>query len=147
MKWTLRPAVSGDREWIAELRAVVMRSDLERLGRFDPIRVRERFRVGFDPASTLIVEVDGLARGCIAMRKEQADAWIEHFYLDASVQSCGVGSAVLKHVLEAHAGPLPCRLIVLQHSRARRLYERHGFVVEDEQPIDVVMVRPPGRLT
>ncbi|PWK71204.1 hypothetical protein BCL76_104310 [Streptomyces sp. CG 926] len=36
-------------------------------------------------------------------------------------------------------------LHVLQGSAARRLYERHGFAVEAQGPIDIVMVRPPGR--
>ncbi len=35
-------------------------------------------------------------------------------------------------------------LIVLRGSAARRLYERHGFAVESQDPIDVVMSRPPG---
>lgn len=39
----------------------------------------------------------------------------------------------------------PVRLQVLQGSAARRLYERHGFVLESEDPIDVFMLRPPTR--
>lgn len=35
-------------------------------------------------------------------------------------------------------------LNVLQGSAARRLYERHGFVVEAQDPIDVFMMRLPG---
>jgi hypothetical protein len=31
---------------------------------------------------------------------------------------------------------------VLQGSRARALYERNGFVVESEDPVDIFMVRP-----
>lgn len=81
----LRAALPGDASWIAELRAVVMRPDLERLGRYDATRVRQRF-------------------------------------LDA----------------------VPFRLNVLQGSPARRLYERHGFVFEHEDPIDVWMVRHPA---
>jgi hypothetical protein len=38
-------------------------------------------------------------------------------------------------------------LNVLQGSAARRLYERHGFVLESEDPVDVFMVRPPSRRT
>jgi hypothetical protein len=34
-------------------------------------------------------------------------------------------------------------LNVLRGSRARRLYERHGFGVETEDPVDVLMVREP----
>ena len=36
------------------------------------------------------------------------------------------------------------RLNVLQGSAARRLYERHGFVVEAQDPIDLFLVRAPG---
>ncbi|MEU7556373.1 hypothetical protein AB0B01_29310 [Streptomyces sp. NPDC044571] len=35
------------------------------------------------------------------------------------------------------------RLNVLQGSPARRLYERHGFTGEAEDPVDVFMVREP----
>ncbi|MER7822327.1 hypothetical protein ABTX85_07150 [Streptomyces sp. NPDC096097] len=37
------------------------------------------------------------------------------------------------------------RLHALQGSAAHRLYERHGFAVEAQGPIDIVMARPPGR--
>ncbi|MEV5705048.1 GNAT family N-acetyltransferase [Actinoallomurus sp. NPDC052274] len=36
------------------------------------------------------------------------------------------------------------RLNVLQGSRARRLYERRGFTVETEDPLDVFTVREPA---
>lgn len=39
-EWGLRAAVGGDAEVVAELRAVVMRADLERLGRYDERRVQ-----------------------------------------------------------------------------------------------------------
>lgn len=44
----------------------------------------------------------------------------------------------------ADADGLVVRLNVLQGSAARRLYERHGFTVETEDPVDVFMVRRPG---
>ncbi|MFD9636243.1 N-acetyltransferase, partial [Streptomyces violascens] len=49
VEWALRAAVPADVEPIVELRAVVMRPDLERLGRFDEHRVRQRFRDAFVP--------------------------------------------------------------------------------------------------
>src|ERR1700758_1262037 len=45
--WSLRAAVDSDALWIAELRALVLRPDLERLGRFDAVRVRQRFLSAF----------------------------------------------------------------------------------------------------
>jgi hypothetical protein len=68
--WSLREASAHDGQWIAELRAVVLRPDLERLSRFDPVRVRQRFLAAFEPASTRVVLVDGLAAGSIAVRAD-----------------------------------------------------------------------------
>lgn len=135
----LRPSTTADAAWIAELRADVMRPDLERLERYDPVRVRQRFLDAFDPALTRIVVVDGADAGSIAMRPASDGTWIEHFYLAAGVQGRGIGSAVLAEILAATPGPL--RLNVLQGSPARRLYERHGFTLDSQDEIDVFLVR------
>lgn len=149
MRWQLRPGVEGDAHWIAELRAVVMRPDLERLGRFDPDRVRHRFLSGFDPASTCVIEVGESAVGCIAVRQTAEAHWLEHFYLDPALQGQGIGTEVLSHVFAQQAPAVTFRLNVLSGSPAQRLYSRHAFTVEREEPIDVYMVRPgragPGR--
>ena len=65
------------------MRAVALRPDLERLGRFDPVRVRQRLLSAFDPALTTIVLVEGREAGCIAVRPDAGSLWIEHFYLAA----------------------------------------------------------------
>lgn len=49
--WDIRPASVSDVEAVAGLRAAVLRADLERLGRYDAQRVRQRLRDGFDPAT------------------------------------------------------------------------------------------------
>lgn len=142
MNWSLRPSVIDDAEWIAELRAVVLRDDLGRLKRFDPVRVRERFRAAFDPASTRVIVVGGQDAGSIALRCATDGTWIEHFYLDSKVQGRGIGSSILESVLNDSA---VFHLNVLQGSPARRLYERHGFVLDSEDEVDVFMVRSPRR--
>jgi ribosomal protein S18 acetylase RimI-like enzyme len=145
MEWHLVPSVVGDAAWIAELRAVVMRPDLERLGRFDPQRVRDRFRAAFEPSWTSVIEVDGRAAGCIAVRPEPDARWIEHFYLDPALQGRGIGTQVLLHVLH-RPDARAFRLNVLQHSPAQRLYERHGFTVETADEVDVFMVRDSSHI-
>jgi GNAT superfamily N-acetyltransferase len=139
--WALRRAVELDAHWIAELRAVALRADLERLGRFDPIRVRQRFLSAFEPALTKVVLVDGREAGSIAVRPDADSLWIEHFYVAADLQGRGVGSRVLRQLLADRGSQHPFRLNVLQGSRARALYERNGFVVESEDQVDVFMVR------
>ncbi len=143
--WVLRPAVAADIEVIAELRATVMRADLERLGRYDEHRVRQRLRDSFSPRHTSIVMIDRELAGCVTIRPAESRQWLEHFYLAPHRQGQGLGSAVLRTVLgRTDARGTTVGLNVLQGSAARRLYERHGFVVEAQDPIDVFMVRPPG---
>ncbi|MFD7167288.1 GNAT family N-acetyltransferase [Streptomyces violascens] len=145
VEWVLRAAVPADVEPIVELRAVVMRPDLERLGRFDEHRVRQRFRDAFVPEHMSIVLADGVFAGCVALRPAEDCQWLEHFFLAPDLQGRGLGSAVLSTVLNrADADGVDVRLNVLQGSAARRLYERHGFTVETEDPVDVFMARRPG---
>lgn len=122
-----------------------MRPDLERLGRWDPVRVRQRFLAGFHPVHTFVIEVDASAAGSIAVRPESHAQWIEHFYLAPEHQGRGLGSAVLRHVMMTQQDHRPFRLNVLQGSPARRLYERNGFVHEHEDPIDVFLIAKTGQ--
>ena len=140
VEFSLRPSQDADGPWIAELRAVVLRDDLVRLGRFDPVRVRRRFLDTFRPELTHVVEIDGRSMGSITLRSEPDAVWIEHFYLDPAFQNQGVGGGVLREVMAAHADHRPFRLNVLHGSPARRLYERHGFAVYSEDEVDVFMV-------
>ncbi|WP_426567530.1 N-acetyltransferase family protein [Streptomyces canus] len=143
--WGLRPASVADVEAVAELRAVVLRADLERLGRYDEQRVRQRLRDGFAPAHTWVIEVGGTFAGCVSLRPAEDAHWLEHFYLTPHLQGSGIGAAVLRGLLEQcdHDGSR-VRLNVLRGSPARRLYERHGFTLEAEDAVDVFMVREPA---
>ncbi|HWU08160.1 MAG TPA: GNAT family N-acetyltransferase [Streptomyces sp.] len=143
--WSLRPAGSEDLEAMAGLRAVVMRPDLERLGRYDEHRVRQRLRDAYAPEHTSVVEADGTFAGCVALRPGEDAWWLEYFYLTPELQGRGIGTAVLAALLaRTDAEGAPVRLNVLRGSAARGLYERHGFTVEREDPVDVWMVRPPS---
>lgn len=133
-----RPATDSDLDWIVEVRALVLRDDLERLGRFDPIRVRQRMRDGFCAANTRVITADGEDVGSVSVRHEPDVRWLEHFYIVPAMQGRGIGSRVLELVLHEHHES-PWRLNVLKGSDARRLYERHGFVADTEDDVDVFM--------
>ena len=143
MDFTLRPAVASDIDWLVELRAVVLRDDLERLGRYDAVRVRERMRSAFDPDRTRIIVVAGHDAGSVTVREaDDLSLWIEHFYLEPAVQGGGIGGRVLRQILSESDRVL--RLNVLQGSTAERLYARAGFVVESFDEVDIFMVRHPN---
>ncbi|WP_149552082.1 GNAT family N-acetyltransferase [Streptomyces marokkonensis] len=144
----LRPATASGVEAVAEPRAVVLRADLERLGRYDARRVRQRLRDGFGPAHTWVTEAGGAFGGCVAPRPAADRHWLEHFYLAPEHQGGGIGSDVLRHLparCDRDGGAV--RPNVLRGGPARRLYERYGFTPETEDPVDVFMVREPPRLS
>ncbi|MEW2516493.1 GNAT family N-acetyltransferase [Streptomyces sp. NPDC046870] len=144
-EWRVRPASGNDVEAVAEVRAVALRADLERLGRYDERRVRQRLRDGFVPAHTWVIEVGGAFAGCVALRPAGDAHWLEHFYLAPHLQGNGIGAAVLRTLLErCDRDGITVRLNVLRGSPARRLYERHGFTLDTEDPVDVFMVREPA---
>ncbi|MFB6620282.1 GNAT family N-acetyltransferase [Streptomyces sp. NPDC085524] len=145
VQWVLRSAEPADVEAIAELRAVVMRPDLERLGRYDEHKVRQRLRDSFSEQHTSIIVADGDFAGSVTVRPAEDGWWLEHFYMAPAAQGQGLGSAVLRALLtRIDADREVVRLNVLQGSAAQRLYERHGFTVEAQDPVDVFMVRQPG---
>lgn len=143
--WSLRAATQADVGVIAELRALVLRQDLERLGRYDDVRVRQRFTDGFLAEHTWVIDVSGALTGSVALRPAEDAVWLEHFYITPERQRLGLGGAVLRALLKQcdHEQAI-VRLMVLQGSPARRLYERHGFESDAEDEIDVFMVRRPG---
>ncbi|MET8981282.1 GNAT family N-acetyltransferase [Streptomyces sp. NPDC004539] len=141
-KWTTREATPADLEPLLDIRATAMRPDLERLGRYDEHRVRSRLRDAYDPAHTRIIEVDGEIAGCVALRPAPDGDWLEHFYLAPGLHGRGIGSGVLRETLARTERPV--HLNVLQGSPARRLYERHGFVLDHEDAVDVYLTRTPA---
>lgn len=53
--------------------------------------------------------------------------WIEQLYVNPGQQGRGIGSSLLRSAMDAAAGPL--QLWTFQRNlRARRFYERHGFL-------------------
>lgn len=121
-----------------------MRPDLERLGLWERDWARRRFLETYVPANTDIIETDGKPVGVIAVRAEADAQWIEHFYLDPTVQGRGMGRQVLLHVMEIHRDARPFRLAIDRGSAARRLYERVGFVhlYDDDNGIDQIFGAP-----
>ena len=137
------PARDEDVERLLELRIRVMREHLERIGRFDPVRARERFRGSFVPAHARLILVDGAFAGCVSLIPDAIGFELMHFYVDPALQGVGVGGEVLRRLCaEADALTKPIHLGVLKQSPARRFYERHGFVFTHDDQWDDFLLRP-----
>jgi GNAT superfamily N-acetyltransferase len=136
----------SDADVLINIRIAAMRESLERLGRFDPRRARERFLSSFDPSLCRFIVADGVRAGFIQIRPQQDHWLLEHLYILPDHQGKGVGAAVLCGVLkDADAHYAEIRVGALRGSDSNRFYQRHGFVRVSEAEWDIYYVRQPRR--
>lgn len=146
---TLEPADEADAAALAEGRVAAMRESLERLGRFDPERARQRFLQGFVAAETWHVRAGGRRVGVLVLRRGADGLRLDHLYIWPEHQGRGLGAAVLRQVAaQADRERLPVRLTALKGSRSNGFYRRHGYRPAGESEWDLHYQRPPaaGRL-
>lgn len=137
------PAIDTDFDALVALRIAAMRESLERIGRFDPDRARERFRSGFDPARTRHIVAGDMRVGFVVTKPEASALLLDHLYIHPDHQGQGLGSAVLRMIIaEADELGLPIRLGALRGSDSNRFYQRHGFVQTEEAEWDIYYLRP-----
>ena len=104
----------------------------------------EKHRVNFNPETHRIVLHQGEGVGLLAVEEESDYLWLVKVYLRKEVQGRGLGSELVRKVIEeANAQGKAVRLRVLRvNVRAVALYERLGFKVVGSEPERFFMVRP-----
>jgi GNAT superfamily N-acetyltransferase len=119
--------------------------DLDELGRFDPVRARERFASGFEPACTRHVLLEGRRVGFVVVKSHPDGLLLDHLYLRPAAQGQGVGGRVLMDVLaDADAQRRAVLVGALRGSAANAFYIRHGFLRVGEAEWDVFYRRDPS---
>ncbi|MBN3836435.1 GNAT family N-acetyltransferase [Burkholderia sp. Ac-20344] len=148
MNLTFPVATRSDAETLVVIRIAAMRDSLERIGRFDPQRARERFLASFDPVLCRFTEADGVNAGFFVVRPQEGQWLLDHLYIAPEHQGKGIGAAVLRRIFaEADAQRVPVRVGALRGSDSNRFDARHGFVQADEAAWDIYYVRTPGSAT
>ena len=136
-------AVAADAEALVALRVLAMRDSLERVGRFDPARARERFLSAFSPEHTRHIVANGERAGFVVVKEHADGLLLDHLYIDPRFQNRGIGAAVLATVFEeADARRLALKVGALRGSDSNRFYLRHGFRLVQEDEFDNYYVRP-----
>ena len=139
----LTPTEPSDAEALVALRIEAMRESLEHIGRFDPIRARERFLSGFSPEHTRHIEVEGEHVGFVVVKPRADFVLLDHLYIHPKNQGKGIGAAVLAQVIEeANAKALPIRVGALRGSDSNRFYARYGFQLVEQSDFDNYYIRP-----
>ncbi len=138
------PASPHDLAELVELRIEAMRESLQRLGRFDPARARERLASSFEPAFTRHVLVAGRRVGFVVVKPHAEGLLLDHLYVRVSEQGQGIGGRVLCDVIaDAAARQLSLSVGALRESAANAFYLRHGFRKVGEAEWDVFYRHDP----
>lgn len=134
---------AADFDALADFRVAAMRASLEHLGRFDPVRARERLRSSFYPEHTRRIVHNEIDVGFYTFRPVAEEGLrLEHFYVHPDFQNRGLGGQVLAKLLAvADAQNLPVHVGALRDSPSNRFYLRHGFTQIAESEWDITYRR------
>ena len=144
-RYSLRQATGDDFAFLYDLHRTTIREAVEATWGWDETFQRRRFREHFDPAGSQIIVVDGRDVGVLQVEEWGDEVFLGLIEIALSHQGRGLGTRVIKDVLRvAHAAKRPVSLHVLKtNPGARRLYERLGFVVDEEREERLVMRADP----
>ncbi|MDQ3002235.1 MAG: GNAT family N-acetyltransferase [Fibrobacterota bacterium] len=121
-------AIESDFEDLLAIRIEAMRESLQRLGRFDLVRARERFANGFSPFFTRIIFRNEQRVGFVVVQPNGNHLLLDHLYIHPTFQRQGIGSSVLKVIFEkAERTNMGIRVGALKESESNKFYIRNGF--------------------
>jgi GNAT superfamily N-acetyltransferase len=138
----LASVTTSDFDQMVALRIDALRESLERLGRFDPVRARERLAAGFLPEYMRHIELNGERVGFLTLRplpgQVHPTVQLDHLYIRPACQGRGIGAWALDWA-KAQAVWQHCdiTLSALKQSAANRFYLRHGFVQVTQGEFDL----------
>lgn len=139
--YTLRPATQNDYNFLYQLHVATIRDAVEATWGWDEEFQRRYFEEHWDPGPRRIIVVQGQDVGMVQVETYQDEIFLALIEVAPQWQGKGIGSAVIRDVqARAREAGLPLTLHVLKaNPKAKRLYERLGFVVVEEREERFVM--------
>jgi N-acetylglutamate synthase-like GNAT family acetyltransferase len=137
MSLIYQPVLPEDFDAMAAIRAEALRESLERLGRFNEQRSRERLQSQFEPEFMQHICWQSRRIGFYTLRAEQNVLRLHHLYILPANQNLGLGSEVMKRILQiAKEQKKDVTLGALKQSKANDFYLSHGFQLVQEEEFD-----------
>jgi len=147
---TLRPITAEDDSFLARLFASTRAEELAITGWNDEQKAAfcrmqfdaqsAHYRKHYADASFDIIERDGVAAGRLLVWRSGKEILIVDIALLPEHRGMGIGTKLLRALQdEAKAAGKPLTIHVERYNPARRLYERLGFKVVEEQEVYLLM--------
>jgi ribosomal protein S18 acetylase RimI-like enzyme len=127
----LRPAAESDREFLYDVYCQTMRESVESTWGWDEAWQWRDFERRFEMCQTFVIESESRPVGGLLLEPRPGSVDIVELQVLPGYQRMGIGTEIIKRLLEqAVRDGLDVTLSVVGvNTRARRLYERLGFVV------------------
>jgi ribosomal protein S18 acetylase RimI-like enzyme len=128
-RWSLRPATTGDRNFLFELNRAALGSYVDLTWGWDEEDQNAYFDAHFDPSRRNVIQVEGVDVGMLAVEETPEHIYLAGIALLPDWQGQGIGSSILSTLLVRGAeSGRPVTLQVLRSNpRAIKLYESFGF--------------------
>lgn len=141
--YELRPSTPDDHEFLRRAHHVGLRPWIEAVWGWDEARQDEIVAERLTRTAPDIISIHGKDAGYLLVRDEEDAVKLLAIVLLPRYQRRGVGTRIVRGVIDrANEQRKPVELGVLRPNPAKRLYERLGFEVVEEQPERFNMRRP-----
>lgn len=129
MNITLRTTTPDDLEWLEPFYESLMRPYVELTHEWDSTI----FPASFVAKDTTIIQADGKDIGMLKWLEKEDHIYLGDIQIKPDYQGKGIGAQLVQQVIKkANALQLPVRLKVLKGNPAINLYQRLGFVKDEE---------------
>lgn len=131
--YCLRPATSGDFEFVFQLNKANMRKYVELVRVWDDEAERADMYRKFIPGHDSIVQIDGKDIGVFTVEYRDSEIYLNHIELLPAFQGKGIGTVLIRKILaEGTYLSKPVILHVLKINPAKQFYEHLGFQIVEE---------------
>ena len=139
------PAEEANREFSYQVKKAAMGGYITQIWGWDEKLQKNLHDGDWRQKRPQIILYDNKPIGTIRIVSNEDCLDIEQFYILPEYQNKGIGSHLLKHILEnADKTDLIVKLAVLKINPVISLYRRHGFDIVDSNEIRYLMERKPG---
>lgn len=141
----LRTTELGDRAWLYELHKAAHRELVEQAyGPWEDVQQRELFAPVVEGHDVFVLENDGERVGAVYLGLRDGDTWLELVEVHPAAQGLGLGTYLLKWVIDRSVAAGRGTLLQVHriNGRARDLYLRTGFVLTGETPTHHLLRHP-----
>ncbi len=142
---TLRPSVAADFDYCYQILLDGMADYVtESFGGWNDDEERAIFAGKFARDIYAIIEMNGLPIGCLALETLRDEFILEPIAIAPEFQGRGLGTRLLcDNLVRADRDHLPVRLRCLKSNPSKRLYDRLGFQVIEDQGVRWIMRYEP----